>query len=158
MKKWRLEREAQRDRDREMWAREDRHRFTEQRRKVYVDFQIAEHELFDYLQIRAAQLDDEIDPERFNAAVLKRTDPLLSRISSGLAELQLIAPEDVYRTAGRLSGGLESIRESIADAPFSGADAKSIASEISTYLDVGQRLAHLMREDVTPGDALTGVW
>lgn len=32
-------REEQRQRDREMWAREDRNRFTEQKRQIYVDYQ-----------------------------------------------------------------------------------------------------------------------
>jgi hypothetical protein len=32
-------REEQRQRDREMWAREDRHRFIEQKRQVYVEYQ-----------------------------------------------------------------------------------------------------------------------
>jgi hypothetical protein len=32
-------REEQRQRDREMWAREDRHRFTEQKRQIYVEYQ-----------------------------------------------------------------------------------------------------------------------
>jgi hypothetical protein len=32
-------REEQRHRDREMWAREDRNRFTEQKRQIYIDYQ-----------------------------------------------------------------------------------------------------------------------
>jgi hypothetical protein len=34
-----VHREEQRQRDREMWAREDRNRFTEQKRQIYVDYQ-----------------------------------------------------------------------------------------------------------------------
>src|SRR3954447_9710047 len=38
LRKWQLERDAQRQRDREQWEREDRHRFIEQKREIYADF------------------------------------------------------------------------------------------------------------------------
>lgn len=38
-------REEQRQRDREMWAREDRNRFTEQKRQIYVDYQTSAYRI-----------------------------------------------------------------------------------------------------------------
>jgi hypothetical protein len=125
---------------------------------VYVDFMIAEHELFEYFQVRTPQLDDEIHPDRFAEMTRKQTDPLLSRIMSGLAELKLIAPENVYRTAGNLWAEIESIREEIGDAPFSDADVRSISVKIVDSSSLRRHLADLMREDVTPEDSKTDDW
>jgi hypothetical protein len=117
-KRWRSERELdaehredQRQRDRDMWAREDRNRFTEQKRQIYADYQTCAYRisvlLVDASQLRGAQSSadgDDLDSDTFlnNLNFTARFTERYDNLKVIRNHIRLMAPADVVAAATRI--------------------------------------------------------
>jgi hypothetical protein len=112
----RLQLEEQRRRDAELWKREDRYRFAEAKRNLYVKF-LAESVGFEELVGQRALKDslagkrvasDRFEPwlEQWNLLVAEH-----NKLIGLLAEIQLVADEDVNTKAEQLASRLEDASE-----------------------------------------------
>ena len=169
-RRWSRERERDaeqrtdaRDRDRELWGREDRHRFVETKRAIYADYLRHLAELEQVLQFSAKTLKellpraDEADVP-FDTALMYHgagIDDQVKQMGSAIAKLrydvQLIAPKHLSTVAE-----LVNAKYLLAITKALGGKVEEFESERAAFGKTRARLVELMRHDLDLNDTTTG--
>lgn len=149
-----------RERDRELWAREDQHRFVETKRVIYADYLRQLGELEQVLEYTAKSL-KEVLPNAdeastsFDTALLYHGAGIDDQVvQQGRAvakiryDLQLIAPEVVSTVAE-----LANAKYLLAITKALGGKVDEFESERAAFRDTRTRLVRLMRKDIGLGSS-----
>lgn len=152
-------REEQRQRDREMWAREDRNRFTEQKRQIYVDYQTCAYHisvlLVDIssrlLKVQSSGDGNELD----NGASLESLD-YATEFTEKYDDLKVIrnhirimAPSGVVAAVARIDQVLMPVVDALYEA-----DPRKVRDLWISLRAARLELFNSMRRDLDPGGSL----
>lgn len=150
-------REEQRQRDHEIWAREDRHRFTEQKRQVYVDYQTRAYHVSVLLLATSKYLSqkDAAKGENFDSRALldgldftRQFAEKYDDLKAVRNHIRLIAPADVLAAVTRIDQVLVPAIGSLY------ADARQARDLWSNLRAARFELVDAMRRDLNPGTSL----
>jgi hypothetical protein len=104
----------QRDRDRELWNREDRFRFAQDRRKLYGDF-LARHATFsDHIRHMERRRNHDNDPD---PADIKKAEEIAGKFRSVVNQITIAAPKPISNATKNIFDEVANVFIKVADTP-----------------------------------------